>query len=146
MSNSYPFGIAALALIVSGCSTFAPTYIKDADSKATVGYEELSVLLAKADLGAFEARSSYAEQVDKYAGVVSKFMVARLAFAQSGGGAGITRAEAATTLDALIGNCIQLVELLASEHEAAGIVPRTGATQPVQVGCDAAVKAIRATK
>lgn len=137
--------IAAL-LSVSGCSAFAPAYVRDADTKATSGYEELSVLLAKAELGAFEDNSSYADQVDEYASVVSKFAVAKLAFAKSGTGSGVTRAAAANSLDILITNCISLVEGLADEHELAGIVPKTGTTQPAQVGCDAAVKAIRATQ
>ncbi|MGJ8529383.1 hypothetical protein [Maritalea sp.] len=133
-----------LPLTLYGCSAFAPRYLQEADSKSTSGYEELAVLLSKAELGAFKETSSYNDQIDGYSSIIGKFTVAKLAHTNAETASQTSGAQA--SLNTIIENCISLIKLLAKEHKLDGIVPNSGTTQTVQVGCDIALHAIRATK
>lgn len=134
-------------LAVSGCGYFAPAYVQDADMRATNSFQGLSEMLAKAELGQYQSKSSFTGAVDQYAAVISQMETAAFAL---GGVAQPTRetplARAKASQRAVVSICIQQMRALAEHHEKSGLGPANGALQGARISCDQAVKVIRATK
>jgi len=136
-----------LMLILVGCSFFAPAYVKEADTRATEAYQEISNIMSRAELGALEDKSTYSEYIDNYANAISLLETASFSIGGTpDDDAQDLLAKSLQNLNAVLNICISQVKIFASEHEEFGIDPSSGIIQPVRVSCDEAVKAIRSTK
>ena len=134
-----------LGALLSGCAAFAPPYQAEADRMATESFAATSELLAKAELGEFVTPQSYPPAVDTYAKAISGMETARL-LASTGGTATEAAETAKATQLAVIDACLANIKSLAGLHRSGGLIPGTGATQPVRVACDQAVRAIQALR
>ncbi len=133
-----------LFIVVGGCSV-TPQLNKDLAKLATKSYNDLSTLLAKAELGALRSNSSFDKSVDNYAAIVSGYETVRLYVGSSNPQDNSAVGASSSTLGRLIDICLQQVKFLAEAHKASGIKPGSGITQPVRVSCDAATRSITAS-
>jgi hypothetical protein len=125
--------IATTLVLVAGCSK-SPQFRMANANQAYDSLNELYVLLAKAELGAYRSPSSFAGTVDSYAEVVGGFETGRLM--------GADRPREAASFDAAIDGCVGEVRGMAQTHRTAGIDPDAFVIRTVRSRCDAAANAV----
>ena len=135
-----------VVLAMAGCDYFAPPYQQQADERAVRGYEGLSLILAKAELGSLTRATSFAGEAEGYAKVISDIETARLVVGGAAPRPNSPAEEAARLLDRIVGRCLSAVKLLAEQHKEFGLDPEDGIIAPTRLTCDLAVKAIQARK
>ena len=124
----------------TACASLAPRISEDASSRALLAYEDLSGILARAELGQYRRPASHADALDTYVTIITRVETA--AFAVATAPAAGPAMEARDALGRLISACVEQVRLLSDLHRDFGITPASGATQPVRVTCDAATRAL----
>ncbi|MEL7114269.1 MAG: hypothetical protein AAGP08_01545 [Pseudomonadota bacterium] len=128
--------------LIAACEII-PRYNSEADTLITGAYQDISTILAKADLGAFTSKSSFAGEIDTYASIIGKLETAKISVGnKTPTNSRQPAAKTGATLDSIIGDCITQVKAFSDDHRDRGIIPGIGATQPVRVACDAAARAI----
>ena len=131
--------------LLLGCDAFAPPFNADANNRVVDAYQEISELLAKAELGAFQSKSSYRGEIGSYASIISKLETAKLSLLGSAPTGDETPAARANTLLVnILDGCLTNVKSFSQLHQQFGIIPNTGTTQPVRTACDQTVKAVSA--
>jgi len=137
--------VIGLALILSACAVFAPPYDATLDQKTTTAYESAARLAAKAEMGAYQDKATYADAIETYADIQAGLAVAALrAGSAPTSGQGAEKARDLTV--GLIQSCGARVSSLATLHKAKGITPDAGLTEPMMSSCDLAARAVRAMK
>ena len=125
--------IGAALLAVAGCSRNPQFQMANAN-QAYGAFSDLYVLLAKAEIGAFGAPSSFNGTLDSYAEVIGGFEIGRLL--------GGDRPEATAALRTPIDECIAELRSMAAMHRASGIDADAPILQAVRGRCDTAALAI----
>ena len=133
-----------LPFLLMGCDVLAPAYNADANQRVVDAYQQISELMAKADLGALTAKSSYQTELNAYAAIISQLETAKLSIQGSGPTGDSPAAQANGLLVNIIDGCLSNVKAFSQMHQQFGIQPNIGATQPVRTACDQTVKAVGA--
>ena len=138
--------VLIVPFLAMGCDVLAPAYDPDADRRMLGAYQEISGILAQADLGALSKPSSYPAEIPTYASIISQLETAKLSLGGASAKPGSAAARSQDALISVVNGCITEVKSLAGFHQASGIIPNAGITTPVRVACDAAVKAAQARR
>ncbi len=136
--------LLVLPFFLLGCDALVPAFNADADRRVVDAYQQISEILAKADLGALTSKSSYQGELDTYASIISKLETAKLSIQGSGPTGNSPAASNNALLVSIINGCLSNVKTLSQMHQQFGIQPNVGATQPIRTACDQAVKAVGA--
>lgn len=137
--------LLALVLMITGCDALAPSFDAAANTRVTSAYQSISEILAKAELGAFTSKSSFAGQIDAYAGIISALETAKLTIeGDAPSNEKLPAFKANQLLVGIIEGCLSEVKSFSALHKEFGIPASSGATQPVRVACDETVKAVGA--
>jgi len=137
--------LAACPFLIAGCDVIAPSYDAQADSRVVNAYQQISEILAKAELGAFTSKSSFSDQINAYASIISQLETSKLSIeGDAPKNSKLPSAKANTLLVGIIDGCISEVKSFSQLHQKFGIPANSGATQPVRVACDETVKSVGA--
>jgi hypothetical protein len=128
----------AATLALAACSG-NPDYRTDIASRSYAALGDLYVLLAKADLGALRAPSSYPASVDSYAAVLGGFRIGGL-LARLPSDAGAPPDDIEGTLT----RCLDRVREMANRHKAQGVAPGDPLLGTVRTACDTAARWVAA--
>jgi hypothetical protein len=139
-------GAVMMSGLLSACAVFAPTYDPGLDQSTNAAYAGVSQILANADLGAYTDPASYATAQSQYVSTTSALSIAAMRAGSEPVASKGTGSKARDLLVGLIQGCRAQVLSLAAIHQRSGLKPGTGITQPVQVACDEAARAVGATK
>jgi len=110
----------ACALVLSACSVFYPAFQESTVTQIGAGYQTVSRLVAKTELGDHRTASSYAGASDTYAEAIANFATARAAI--DNGAAPLATDRAKDLVILAIDNCIEGIEIMAQEHRSHGLV------------------------
>ena len=137
-------GSVLSAATLAGCAVFAPAYDPTLATETNTAYQGVSQILASADLGAYSDPSSYTAAQSQYVNATSALSIAAMRAGSETVAARGTGSKARDLLVQQIQGCRSQVLALAAIHQRSGIKPGTGMTQPVQVSCDEAARAVGA--
>jgi len=133
-----------LPFLLMGCNLLTPAYNADADQRVVDAYQKISELMAKADLGALQSKSSYQTELDTYALIISQLETAKLSIGGQIPSGDSPAAQSGKLLINILDGCLSNVKAFSQMHQQFGITPNIGATQPVRTACDQTVKAVGA--
>lgn len=133
-----------LPILLMACNALVPAFNAEANTRVTDAYQQISQLLAKAELGGFQSKSTYQGEINSYAAIISQLETAKLSLQGSGPTGDSPAASANTLLINILDGCLSNVKAFSQMHQQFGIIPNTGATQPVRTACDQTVKAVGA--
>ena len=136
--------LLVLPFFLLGCDALVPAFNADADRRVVDAYQQISEILAKADLGALTSKSSYQGELDTYASIISQLETAKLSVQSTGPTGDSPAAKSNQLLIDIIDACLTNVKTFSQMHQQFGIQPNVGATQPVRTTCDQTVKAVGA--
>jgi hypothetical protein len=131
----------AAALSAGAACTVNPQFRISLAKQTYAALDELYVLLAKAELGAFRFPSSFAAEADAYAAVIGGFGVGALMAPRAG-----AEVEGAPDLVAAVDRCVGQVRRLAAAHRTSGVAPDAAAIHAVRASCDTAVRWVAASE
>lgn len=134
--------VAGAVLVALSACTQNPQFRMSNANQVYGSLDELYVLLAKAELGAFRSKSSFGGSVDGYAAVVGGFQLGRLLEADRA----VSLDAVRSSLDAAISRCVAQVKNMSVLHRTKGIDPTEPVIQAVREACDAAAIAVAATE
>lgn len=134
--------VAGAVLVALSACTQNPQFRMSNANQVYGSLDELYVLLAKAELGAFRSRSSFGGSVDGYAAVVGGFQLGRLLEADRA----VSLDAVRSSLDAAISRCVAQVKNMSVLHRTEGIDPAAPVIEAVRQTCDAAAIAVAATE
>jgi hypothetical protein len=137
--------VLAMALLLSACAMFAPRYDATLDTSTTSAYEMVARFAANGELGTYSDKASFAATSTQYADALAQLAVAKMRAATLLT-QGSKALRARDLLTGMIQGCSDQVASYAKMHQAFGIQPASGATQPMMVACDQAAKAAQAMK
>ena len=134
----------ATGMMLSACAVFAPAYDQTLATETNAAYQGVSQILASADLGAYSDPASYSGAQAQYVSTTSALSIAAMRAGSETVAPRGTGAKARDLLVQQIEGCRSQVLALAAIHQRSGLKPGTGMTQPVQVSCDEAARAVSA--
>ena len=139
------FAVALGAALLAACAVFAPGYDPVIDEKATQAYEEVARVLAEVELGRYAEPASYEASAAQYPVIDAQLAVAEMR-ARTLTVSGERADRARELIVSQIRGCREQMKSLADQHRTTGVPPGVGATQPVMVSCDLALRAVRQMK
>lgn len=133
--------------LIASCTVFAPPYKAEADVQVSKAYEQITEITACIDLGLCATTKSFKGKEENYTKAISALKSAYLIVASwKSNNPDLPATEANTTLLEIVKGCESAIVTLADLHKSVGLIAGSGVSQPVDIQCDQAVRAIRANK
>jgi hypothetical protein len=132
-------------MALSACSQNPQFKMNSANQVYQAG-NDLHILLAKADLDAFQRPSSYATNIENYAAVIGGFEVGRQVAVFQSRFLAPSKAVKLDTLDSDIAGCLVRIKQMAKLHSTSGIDASSSITEAVRSSCDKAVRSVAANE
>lgn len=127
--------IAVACVQLSACAYFEPTYPEPVVQSFSAGYEDVSELVAAADLGSMEEPVSYAEYRKTYEEALGRLEAARTwVKRQAESDRDIPATEAARLMLAQMNGCVENARAMARMHQEQGVVAGSGISN-VRTSC-----------